>query len=88
MNYARTKSPNSRIFVSICPQDAQKGKYRNQSQHITLALAEKLAAFFAQKTPIGGMFLADQTTYPGYGVSAAAMSGILAAEALMRSEKS
>jgi len=32
------------------------------------------------------LFQAGQTTFPGYGVSSAAMSGILAAETLMRTE--
>jgi phytoene dehydrogenase-like protein len=37
-------------------------------------------ALFSQRTAIRGLFLAGQTTYPGYGVSAATMSGVLAAE--------
>jgi len=35
---------------------------------------------------INGLYQAGQTTYPGYGVSSAAMSGILAAEALIKTE--
>lgn len=38
---------------------------------------------FPHRTPVPGLFQAGQTTYPGYGVARAAMSGILAAEALM-----
>jgi phytoene desaturase len=38
---------------------------------------------FAHRTPIDGLFLAGQCTYPGYGVSASVMSGIFAAEELM-----
>ena len=37
---------------------------------------------FSHTTPIAGLFLACQTTFPGYGVGAAMMSGIFAAEAL------
>lgn len=39
-------------------------------------------AMFSHKTAIPGLFQAGQTTYPGYGVGASAMSGIFAAEAL------
>ncbi len=37
---------------------------------------------FPHTTPIAGLFLAGQTTFPGYGVGAAMMSGIFAAHAL------
>jgi phytoene desaturase len=37
---------------------------------------------FPHTTPIAGLFLAGQTTFPGYGVGAAMMSGIFAAQAL------
>jgi phytoene dehydrogenase-like protein len=40
---------------------------------------------FPHRTPIAGLFLAGQTTFPGYGVSPAMMSGIFAAEALQGS---
>lgn len=39
--------------------------------------------YFPSKTPIKGLFLAGQTTYPGYGISAAALSGVFAAEAML-----
>jgi phytoene dehydrogenase-like protein len=38
---------------------------------------------FPHRTPIRGLCQAGQTTYPGYSVARAAISGILAAEALM-----
>jgi phytoene desaturase len=41
-------------------------------------------AQFPHKTPIEGLFQAGQTTYPGYGVGTAAMSGVFAAEPLMK----
>jgi phytoene desaturase len=37
---------------------------------------------FPHTPAIPGLFLAGQTTFPGYGVGAAMMSGIFAAEAL------
>ncbi len=38
---------------------------------------------FPHSSPIPGLYQAGQTTYPGFGVGAAAMSGILAAEAII-----
>lgn len=46
-----------------------------------------LSAQFPHTTPIDGLFQAGQTTFPGYGVSSAAMSGILVAETLIRKMK-
>jgi len=43
-----------------------------------------LSAQFQHATPIRGLYQAGQTTYPGYGVSSAAMSGIFAAETLLK----
>jgi phytoene dehydrogenase-like protein len=37
---------------------------------------------FPYTTPIAGLFLAGQTTFPGYGVGAAMTSGVFAAQAL------
>lgn len=39
---------------------------------------------FPHETPIRGLFQAGQTTYPGFGVGPATMSGIFAAEALRK----
>ena len=41
-------------------------------------------ALFPHRTPIEGLFQAGQTTYPGYGVGPAILSGISASEALMK----
>ncbi len=49
-----------------------------------LSPAASPLAMFPQRTQIRGLFLAGQTTYPGYGVSAATMSGVLAAEQIAR----
>lgn len=38
---------------------------------------------FPHRTPLAGLFQCGQTTYPGYSVARSAMSGILAAEALL-----
>lgn len=47
-----------------------------------LSPAAGAMAHFPHKTPIDGLFLAGQTTYPGYGVAPAMWSGIFAAQAI------
>jgi phytoene desaturase len=39
--------------------------------------------FFPHRLSIGGLYLAGQTTFPGYGVPSAMWSGIQAADALL-----
>ncbi len=41
---------------------------------------------FKHRSPIDGLYLAGQTTWPGFGVPGAGMSGIFAAEALLHRE--
>ncbi|MGE5471830.1 MAG: phytoene desaturase family protein [Bacteroidota bacterium] len=43
-------------------------------------------ALFKHRTPIRGLYQAGQTTWPGFGVVGAGMSGIFAAESLLRDE--
>ncbi|WP_368564305.1 phytoene desaturase family protein [Pseudoxanthomonas sp. UTMC 1351] len=40
--------------------------------------------FFSHRTHINGLYLAGQTTFPGYGVPSAMLSGIQASDALLR----
>ncbi|MDP3761801.1 MAG: NAD(P)/FAD-dependent oxidoreductase [Ramlibacter sp.] len=47
-----------------------------------LSPAASAMAHFPHKTSIEGLFLAGQTTYPGYGVALAMLSGIFAARAI------
>lgn len=44
------------------------------------------AALFKHRTPIRGLYLAGQTTWPGFGVVGAGMSGVFAAETLLRDD--
>lgn len=41
------------------------------------------AALFKYRTPVRGLYQAGQTTWPGFGVVGAGMSGIFAAETLI-----
>lgn len=45
-----------------------------------LSPAADARAQFSHKSPIPGLYLAGQTTYPGYGVAPAMLSGIFAAD--------
>jgi len=44
------------------------------------------AAMFNYRNPIRGLYQAGQTTWPGFGVASAGMSGVMAAEALIKDE--
>jgi phytoene desaturase len=41
-------------------------------------------ALFSHRTPIGGLFQTGQTTFPGFGVTPAAASGILCADEVLK----
>jgi phytoene dehydrogenase-like protein len=43
-------------------------------------------ALFKHRTPIRGLYQAGQTTWPGFGVTGAGLSGVFAAETLLRDE--
>jgi phytoene desaturase len=43
-------------------------------------------ALFKHRSPIGGLYLAGQTSWPGFGVIGAGFSGIFSAEVLLRHE--
>jgi phytoene desaturase len=44
------------------------------------------ATLFKYRSPIRALYQAGQTTWPGFGVASAGMSGVMAAEALFREE--
>lgn len=46
------------------------------------------SALFKHRSPVNGLYLAGQTTWPGFGVIGAGFSGIFAAETLLRHESS
>jgi phytoene dehydrogenase-like protein len=49
-----------------------------------VSAAKGLTGLFPHKTPIEGLYLAGQTTFPGLGVPTAALSGIHASKILMQ----
>ena len=70
----------------ISPKDYQDSMHLYKGAVYGLSPASYPRALFPHNPRIRGLYQAGQTTYPGYGVGAAAMSGIFAAEALLKTE--
>jgi phytoene dehydrogenase-like protein len=66
------------------PKDYRDARHMFGAAVYGLSPAAGPTAQFPYKTPIHGLLQAGQTTYPGYGVSTAMWSGILAAETLQQ----
>jgi phytoene desaturase len=66
------------------PRDFRDRMHLFEGALYGLSPAAPLSAYFPHRTPIAGLCQAGQTTYPGFGVGAAALSGIFAADAVMR----
>jgi phytoene desaturase len=65
------------------PADFQDQMHLYQGALYGLSPAVPPQEQFAQTSPIPGIVLAGQSTYPGYGVGPTIMSGIFAADAVM-----
>jgi phytoene dehydrogenase-like protein len=70
----------------LSPKDFQDRMHLFKGALYGLTPAVDPRALFPYDTSVPGLYQAGQTTYPGYGVAPAAMSGIFAAEALMKKE--
>jgi phytoene desaturase len=70
----------------ISPKDFQVRMHLYKGAIYGLSPAADLRAQFLHASQIPGLYQAGQTTYPGYGVGPAAMSGIFAAEALLKTK--
>lgn len=70
----------------LSPKEAQNSMHLYKGALYGLSPAADPRALFPHRTPVPGLYQAGQTTWPGYGVATAAMSGIFAAEALMNTE--
>lgn len=66
------------------PKDYQDRMHLYQGAIYGLSPAADPRALFPHNPPIRGLYLAGQTTFPGYGVVSAAMSGIFAADELVK----
>lgn len=68
------------------PKDFQDRMHLYKGAAYGLSPIADPRAQFSHDSTIRRLYQAGQTTYPGYGVSSASMSGILAAETLMKME--
>jgi phytoene desaturase len=68
----------------LSPRDFQARMHLYKGAIYGLSPAADLRAHFPHASQIPGLYQAGQTTYPGYGVGPAAMSGIFAAETLLK----
>lgn len=66
------------------PQDFASQRNLYEGALYGIAPGATPGQFFPHRLPIDGLYLAGQTTFPGYGVPTAMWSGIQAAEALLR----
>jgi phytoene dehydrogenase-like protein len=71
---------------ALSPKDFRDRMHFYKGALYGLSPAVDPRALFPHNPPILGLYQAGQTTYPGYGVGPAAMSGIFAAEALMKTK--
>jgi phytoene desaturase len=70
----------------LSPKEFQDGTHLYAGALYGLSPIASPAALFKQHTPIRGLYQAGQTTWPGFGVVGAGVSGVLAAETLIRDE--
>lgn len=68
----------------LSPKEFQHGAHLYAGALYGLSPAAGPGAQFKQRTPIRGLYQAGQTTWPGFGVVSAGMSGVFAAETLLR----
>lgn len=69
------------------PREFQNQLNLYQGAIYGVSAAKGLTGLFPHKTPVEGLYLAGQTTYPGLGVPTAALSGIHAGKSLIQSIK-
>lgn len=66
------------------PKDFQTNMHLYRGAIYGLSGTASFSAQFPHDSEVPGLYQAGQTTYPGYGVGPAAMSGIFAAETMMK----
>lgn len=68
----------------VDPPDFARSRHLYEGALYGIAPGATPDKFFAHRTAVRGLYLAGQTTFPGYGVPSAMLSGIQAADALIR----
>jgi len=67
----------------VSPRDYAERWHLYQGAIYGLSPAARPNQQFPHKTPVNGLYLAGQTTYPGFGVATSMFSGIFAADAVL-----
>ncbi|MGE5237648.1 MAG: phytoene desaturase family protein [Chloroflexota bacterium] len=70
----------------LSPKEFQDGAHLYAGALYGLSPLASPATMFKHRSPIRALYQAGQTTWPGFGVASAGMSGVMAAEALIRDE--
>jgi phytoene desaturase len=68
----------------VTPMDHARRMHLYRGALYGLSPAATPTLQFPHRTPVHGLYLAGQTTYPGFGVATSLFSGIFAAEALLQ----
>lgn len=68
----------------LSPKEFQNGVHLYAGALYGLSPLASPTAMFKHRSPIRGLYQAGQTTWPGFGVASAGLSGVMAAEALLR----
>jgi phytoene desaturase len=74
------------VSRALSPKEFQEDAHLYAGALYGLSPAAGPAALFRHRTPIRGLYQAGQTTWPGFGVVGAGLSGVFAAGALIRDE--
>lgn len=70
----------------LSPKEFQNGAHLYAGALYGLSPLASPATMFKYRSPIRALYQAGQTTWPGFGVASAGMSGVMAAEALIHDE--
>ncbi len=71
----------------LSPKEFQNSTHLYAGALYGLSPLASPSTLFKYRSPIRALYQAGQTTWPGFGVASAGMSGVLAAEALIRDEE-
>lgn len=70
----------------LSPREFQNGTHLYAGALYGLSPLAGPAAMFKHRSPIRALYQAGQTTWPGFGVASAGLSGVMAAQALIHDE--
>ncbi len=74
------------VYRILSQKEFQNGAHLYAGALYGLSPLASPAALFKYRSPIRALYQAGQTTWPGFGIASAGMSGVMAAEALVQDE--